>query len=466
MTASYDLVIIGGGAAGSEAAFNVADGGRTRILLAEAMHFGGTCTNHGCVPTKALVRTAKILHLAEDAQRFGIRGSSGEVEWRRAIGRAFQVRDHMLRYGSTPFVEAGVEVRFPCRGVLTGEHRVRLESDDGPAEEVEAGAVLLAAGLEASVPPVPGLRECGYLDNEAVLELSELPNRLAVIGSGPIGSEFAQVFSRFGVQVTVIEVADRMLPPEEPEGGAAIREAFEAEGIEVRTGVRMSHVEPGPNGSRRILFESAASIEADQVLVATGRSLDGAALGLDAAGVEWTPRGVKADGTLRTSVPWVWAAGDIVGQGLFTHVASEMGQVAARNALRQHGASPEPLEEVDLRVVPRVTFTDPEVASVGMTEQQARDAGHEVRVGLASVADAEKAQIDGQRFGHVKVVAEAGSGRLLGCQVVAESAGDMIHEAALMIAASVPVGVAGRMMHAYPTLSELMRSAFSEAASG
>lgn len=463
MTASFDLVIIGGGAAGSEGAFSVADSGATRILLAEAMHFGGTCTNHGCVPTKALVRAAKIAHLAEEAPRFGIRGYAGEVEWRRAAGRAFQIRDHMLRYGSTPFIENGVEVRFPCRAVLAGDHRVRLEGEDGSgsSEEIEAGAVLIAAGLEASVPPVPGLRECGYLDNESVLALPELPNRLAVIGSGPIGSEFAQIFSRFGVQVTVVEVADRMLPPEEPEGGRAIQDAFEAEGIEVRTGCRMSHIEPGPNGSRRILFESAASIEADQVLVATGRTLDGAALGLDAAAVEWTPRGVKVDKSLRTSAPWVWAAGDVVGQQLFTHVASEMGQVAARNAL---GRS-DPPEEVDLRIVPRVTFTDPEVASVGMTEQQAREAGHAVSIGFARLADAEKAEIDGQVFGHVKVVADSGSGQLLGCQVVAETAGDMIHEAAVMMAGQVPVAVAARLMHAYPTLSELMRSAFSEAAS-
>lgn len=455
-------MIIGGGAAGSEAAFSVADGGRTRILLAEAMHFGGTCTNHGCVPTKALVRAAKLLHQSREAARFGVLGGEGEIEWRRAIGRAFQVRDHMLRYGATPFREAGVEVRYPARAVLTGEHRVRIEAGGGDSDEVEAGAVLVAAGLEAAVPPIPGLRECGYLDNESVLELPELPNRLAVIGSGPIGSEFAQVFARFGVQVTVIEVADRMLPPEEPEAGAAIQEAFEAEGIEVRTGVQMTHVEPGPNGSRRIFFESAASIEADQILVAAGRSLDGASLGLDAAGIEWSRRGVKTDSTLRTTAQWAWAAGDVVGGALFTHVASEMGQVAARNALRGRRGEAA-TEEIDLRVVPRVTFTDPEVASVGLTEKQAREAGHDVRIGFARLADAEKAEIDGQHIGHVKAVADA-DGALLGCQVVAETAGDMIHEAAVMIAGGVSVKVAARMMHAYPTLSELMRSAFSEAA--
>lgn len=434
----------------------MADGGRTRILLAEAMHFGGTCTNHGCVPTKALVRTAKLVHESRQAMRFGVMGAPGEVEWRRAIGRAFQVRDHMLRYGATPFREGGIEVRFPCRAVITGEHRVRLgEGDD--AEEVEAGAVLIAAGLDPSVPPIPGLRESGYMDNEKVLELQDLPNRLAVIGSGPIGSEFAQIFARFGVQVTLLEAAERLLPPEEPEAAEALLAAFEDEGIEVRAGVKMTSVEPAPNGAHRIYFESDASIEADEILVATGRVLDGESLGLNAGGVEWTPRGVKVDSHLRTTAPWVWAAGDVVGNQLFTHVASEMGQVAARNALRGGDG------EVDLTVVPRVTFTDPEVASVGITEKQAREAGHDVRIGFARVADAEKAEIDGQRFGHVKVVADA-SGKLLGCQVVAETAGDMIHEAAVMMAGGVPVGVAARMMHAYPTLSELMRSAFSEAA--
>ena len=418
------------------------------------MHFGGTCTNHGCVPTKALVRTAKILHVIRDAARFGIKVGAPEVEWRRAIGRAYQVRDHMLRFGSDPFIKNGVEIRFPCAATLTGERTLVVDG----GEEIKAKAVIIAAGLEAAVPPVPGLRESGYLDNESLLDLKELPNRLAVIGSGPIGSEFAQIFSRFGVQVTMIELAKRILPAEEAVTGAAVREAFEAEGIEIRAGVKMSRVET-VGGIKRIFFESGASIEVDEILVAVGRSLNGKALGLDAAGIEWTPRGIKVDGTLRTNKPWAWAAGDVVGNGLFTHVASEMGQIAARNALR--GGK----EKLDLRVLPRVTFTDPEVASVGVTEEQARKAGRTVRVGFAKVADAEKAQIDGLRFGHVKCVADAKTGELLGCHIVSENAGDMIHEAVAMMAARTPVKVVARTMHAYPTLSELMRSALYGASS-
>jgi pyruvate/2-oxoglutarate dehydrogenase complex dihydrolipoamide dehydrogenase (E3) component len=450
---AYDLVIVGGGAAGSEAAFTVADGGKSKILLVEANHFGGTCTNYGCVPTKALVRTARLLHLIKDAGRYGVNVGAPELEWRRAIGRAYQVRDHMLRFGSNPFKKVGVEVRFPCEARLIGERKLLI----GGSDEIEARSVLIAAGLEAMVPPVPGLREAGHLDNEGILELKELPTRLAVVGSGPIGAEFAQIFSRFGVQVTLIEQGPRILSAEEPETSAAVREVFESEGIEVRTRVKMTRVELS-DGSKRIFFENGASIEVDDILVAAGRSLDGKALGLHTAGIEWSARGIKVNEQLRTSKPWAWAAGDVVGGPLFTHVASEMGQVAARNAMKRG------TERMDLRVVPRVTFTDPEVASVGLTEAAAKKGGRKVRTGFARLVDAEKAQIDGIESGHVKCVADAKTGELLGCHVVAENAGDIIHEAVAMMAARTPVKVVAKAMHAYPTLSELMRSALREAA--
>jgi len=195
----------------------------------------------------------------------------------------------------------------------------------------------------------------------------------------------------------------------------------------------------------------------DEILVAVGRQLDGTRQGLDAAGIEWTPKGVKVDRHLRTTQPWAYAAGDVVGGLLFTHTASAMGPIAARNALAARGT-----EVYEPRIVPRVTFTDPEVASVGLTEEQARAAGHEVKIGIAHVRDAEKAQIDGQSIGQVKVLAAAG-GELLGCHIVSETAGDMIHEAVAMMAGRIPVAVVAAEMHAYPTLSELTRTALGEA---
>jgi pyruvate/2-oxoglutarate dehydrogenase complex dihydrolipoamide dehydrogenase (E3) component len=405
------------------------------------------------VPTKALVKTAKLLHVIRGAGRYGIKVGAPDVEWSRAIGRAFQVRDHMLRSGSNPFKKVGVEVRFPGQARLLDERKLLI----GDSEEIESRAVLIAAGLEAVVPPVPGLREAGYVDNAGVLEFKELPTRLAVIGSGPIGCEFAQIFARFGVQVTLIDVGRRILGSEEPATSVAVRTAFEAEGIEVRTGIKVTGVE-SVDGIKRIFFESSASIEVDEILLAVGRSLDGKALGLHTAGIDWSSRGIRVNDHMQTSRPWAWAAGDIVGGPLFTHVASDMGRVAARNALRR-GA-----ERMDLRVVPRVVFTDPEVASVGVTEAAAKKGGRKVRVGFARVVDAEKAQIDGMELGHVKCVADAKTGELLGCHIVCESAGDMIHEAVAMMAARTPVKVVAKAMHAYPTLSALMRMALREAA--
>jgi mercuric reductase len=248
-----------------------------------------------------------------------------------------------------------------------------------------------------------------------------------------------------------------MLPVEEPESGRALAEVFAEEGIEVRLRARVEAVERAASG-RRLHLSGGEVLEADEILVAVGRSLDGEGLGLPQAGVDWTPKGISVDRHLRTSRPWAWAAGDVVGGPLFTHVASEMGRVAGRNALL--GAE----EVLDLRVLPRVTFTDPEVASVGLTEQQAREQGHDVRIGFAGLAEAEKAQIDGQTHGHVKAVVDGRSGELLGCHIVAETAGDMIHEAVAIMAGRVPVAGVARAMHAYPTLSELMRTALSEAA--
>ena len=452
MRSEYDLVILGGGAAGSEAAFSVADGGRTSILLVESHHFGGTCTNHGCVPTKALVKAARTAHVLRTASEFGFEPVEPRFDWSKVIARAYRVRDHMLRFGSTPFTEAGVEVAFPAEGRFTGDHQVEVDG-----HRIRAGAVLLATGLEALVPPIPGLVESGYLDNESVLDLKELPRRMAVIGAGPIGCEFAQIFARFGVEVTIIEGAERLLAVEEPESGNAVRQAFEAEGITVRAASKVERVERSSD-ARRLHLDDGSRLEVDQILVAVGRSLDADKLGLDLVGVAWSPRGIKVDNHLQTSVDWVHAAGDVVGGLLFTHTASAMGPIAARNALAAGGT-----EVYEPLIVPRVTFTDPEAASVGMTEQQARKAGHQVRVGIAHVKDAEKAEIDGQTIGQVKVVAGA-DGQMLGCSMVTTSAGDMIHEAVAIMAGRVPVGVVAREMHAYPTLSELTRSALAEAA--
>ena len=432
----------------------MADGGKTRILLTESHHFGGTCTNHGCVPTKALVKAAKVAQTMRTAARYGFDAVEPRFQWQKVIGRAYRVREYMLRYGSGPFIESGIEVRYPAEARLTGERRVAVDGT-----EVESRAVLIAAGLEPLIPPVPGLREAGYLDNESVLELPALPRRLAVIGGGPIGAEFAQIFARFGVDITIVEALDRLLPPEEPESGAALWEAFNREGIAIRTMARVARVER-TQGGRMLLFADGSHLEVDEVLVAVGRSLDAERLGLDAVGIEHSPRGITVDKTLRTTAPWAWAAGDVVGGLLFTHTASAMGPIAARNALAGGGS-----EMYEPRIVPRVTFTDPEVASVGMTERQARDAGHQVRIGRALVKDAEKAEIDGQDIGHVKVIADA-DGQMLGCSIVCQEAGDMIHEAVAIMAGRTPVGQVAAEMHAYPTMSELMRSALAEAAEG
>ena len=250
MREAYDLVSIGGGAAGSEAAFSVADGGRTSILLVESHHFGGTCTNHGCVPTKALVRAARVARTMRTAGDFGFVGVEPQFDWEKVIGRAYRVRDHMRRFGMTPFNKAGADVEFPAQAALVRERR-------GPvgAPTAEGGGAGAGPGRGALIPPIEGLVESGYLDNESVLDLKSLPTRLVVLGGGPIGLEFAQIFARFGVQVTIVESAARLAPPEEPESGDAIREAFESEGIAVRSASNVVEVSRSATG-RTLHFDS------------------------------------------------------------------------------------------------------------------------------------------------------------------------------------------------------------------
>ncbi|MGH7904944.1 MAG: dihydrolipoyl dehydrogenase family protein, partial [Candidatus Dormibacteraceae bacterium] len=319
MADRYDVVIVGAGAAGSEAAFAIAGlpgwsgaigpGKSRRVLLVESSHLGGTCTNEGCVPTKALVRAARVLHLARSSADLGLRIGSVSFDWGAVTSRMREVRDHQLRFGTAPFEEAGIEVRFPARATFAGPRSISVDGD-----LVEARSVVIAVGLRPAVPPIPGLAEAGCLDNESALDLRALPRSLAVLGGGPIGCEFAQIFARFGVEVTVVEALERLLPPEEPESSAELLKAFSAEGISTRLGAKVAAVSgSGPGRPKRLTFESGPELEVDEILVAAGRQLDGAALGLDPAGIRWSRKGIEADRSLRASADWAFVAGDVAG---------------------------------------------------------------------------------------------------------------------------------------------------------
>ena len=444
----FDVFVIGGGGTGSEVAFSLARSSELKVALAERDKLGGECNHYGCLPTKVMLRAAKIAALARDGVRFGVRIPEVTVDFAAVQRRAHAVIDAQSGEGAAPFERVGVTV-FLREARLIGDHHVELA--DGT--RVEADRIVLATGTEATIPPIPGLADGPrWTNEEAIWGPSEPPASLAVIGSGAIGIEFAQIYARFGSKVTVLEALPTILPAEDEETAASLMPAFEEEGIALLPGVKITEARHGPDGWT-IDVEGRDQLRADEVLVATGRRPMFDPHDLDAAGVELHEAGdpILTD-TLRTTNPSVWAAGDATGDLLFTHVGTYEAELVAKDIL----GHPEPR---DYRVVPRVTFCDPEVASVGLTERQAREDGHDVVTAVVRLEDNERALIEGRTTGLVKLVAERKTGELLGGHIVGEEAGALIHEVVVLMAARTEVRAVAGAIHAYPTLSESVRAA-------
>jgi pyruvate/2-oxoglutarate dehydrogenase complex dihydrolipoamide dehydrogenase (E3) component len=444
----FDVLVIGGGGTGSEVAFRLGHESGLRVGMAERDRLGGECNNYGCVPTKVMLRSAKIAALARDAERFGVHIPTVEIDFGAVMDRVRAVIEASSGEEAGPFEDLGITV-VKDEARLVGPHEI--ETTDG--SRIVADRIVLATGTKSQTPPIPGLEGAPFWTNrEAIWSASAVPESLAIIGAGAIGVEFAQLYARFGTRVTVVEVAPRILPNEDEAAASALVPALEAEGIELRAGVTIRRASHDDRGWRLAIGDGEA-VRADELLVAAGRTpnLDGHDLA--AAGVTLDREGKPIlDETLRTTSPDIWAAGDATGELLFTHVGSYEAGLVVDDILGRPRTR-------DYRVVPRVTFCDPEVASVGLTESQAREAGHPVRTSVVSIAENERATIDGSGFGIVKLVADAVDGRLLGGHIVADGAGAMIHEVVAMMAGHVAAPTIGHAIHAYPTLSESVKAA-------
>jgi pyruvate/2-oxoglutarate dehydrogenase complex dihydrolipoamide dehydrogenase (E3) component len=446
----FDLVVIGGGSAGLKSARTAAKLG-AKVALAEERETGGECLWAGCVPTKALVRAAGVWHLVRRAKEFGL---SAEVKQADFAGAMAYMRRAMHAVGGDGEPDAGLSrigVRYyPDRAVFRDAHAVQIGS-----EVVRADRVILATGTIPAAPPIAELEEAGYITNREAVALESLPRRLVVIGGGPIGLEFAQVFRRFGAEVTVVEVMPRILPGEDADIAELVTGYLAAEGIRILTGAKA--VQAGrSNGCKTLVVETEGrreSLSADELLVATGRAAAVGGLGLEAAGVAMQRHYVSTDRFLRTSRPHIWAAGDVSGGHLFTHVASYEGRLAAENAFCD---SPVP---ADLRVVPRATFVDPEVASIGHTEAGAREAGMDVEIRSFSFRDLDRALLHGDPRGMVKLILERPTGQILGAHLVGPDAASLLAEIALAMRHRLPVSAIAETIHAYPTFPEAVEAA-------
>jgi pyruvate/2-oxoglutarate dehydrogenase complex dihydrolipoamide dehydrogenase (E3) component len=443
-----DLCIIGAGSGGLSVAAGAVQMGASVVLI-EKGEMGGDCLNTGCVPSKALIAAAHAAHAVRDGKRFGVHAAEPAIHFGEVHAHVHGVIGAIAPHDSVERFEGlGVHV------IKAAARFVDPETVEAGGERIKARRFVIATGSRAAVPPVPGLAEAGYLTNESVFELKERPDHLIVIGGGPIGIEMAQSFRRLGSRVTVIEKFG-ILAKDEPEAVEVVRASLGRDGVTVIEKVGLSEVRREGAGVTAILDGDSAvgrAVSGSHLLVAAGRRPNIENLGLDAAGVAFTPKGVTVDARLLTSNRKVFAIGDVSGGPQFTHVAGYHAGIVIRNALFGLPA------KVDYAALPWVTYADPELAHAGLTEADARKAGHEVQVLSWSFDMNDRAQAERATEGLAKIVLGQ-KGRILGATIVGPRAGELIGAWGLAISAKLKIGAVASAMLPYPTLSEISKRA-------
>lgn len=445
----YNLVVIGAGTAGLVTAAGAAGLG-AKVALVERHLMGGDCLNVGCVPSKALIRAGRIAATVREAGNFGVRVPDGtSVDFAAVMERMRKLRARISPVDSAArFRDLGIDV-FLGQAVFTGRDAVRVGDTT-----LRFKKACIATGARAAAPPIPGLAEAGYLDNESIFTLTSLPSRLAVIGAGPIGSELAQSFARFGAKVTLLDASATVLPREDPDAAAIVQRSMARDGIELVLDAKIEGVER--DGSTRRLRGTAAGkpfvVGADEILVGAGRDPNVEGLGLEAAGVAFDPRaGVTVDDRLRTSNSSIFAAGDVASKFKFTHAADFLARTVIRNALFFGRARASAL------TIPWSTYTSPEIAHVGLYEHEAAERDIEIDTFRQDFEEVDRAILDGDDEGFVKVHVEKGKDKILGATIVASHAGDLISEITLAMTNGVGLGSIANVIHPYPTQAEAIR---------
>lgn len=451
----YDLLIIGTGGAGTAAAIRGSELGAKVAIVEGADVLGGTCVNVGCIPSKNLIEVAHHYHVARSGFP-GITPCQPELVWRQILQQKEELVAGLRQEKYVDVLDSyeGITV-LQGRASFRDAERVQVDG-----QTVRARKTIIATGSSPAFPPIPGLAEAGALDSTTVMELEQLPSSMVVIGAGAIGVELGQAFARFGVRVILVDVADRILPNEDPEVSSTLQQALLEEGIEVHTGVDVVGMSRDAEGyTVRIRQKSLEGVlKAEQLLVTTGRRANTEGLNLEAAGVEVDRRGfIKTNEYLQTTNPNVYAAGDVTGGPGYVYVAALQGGIAAQAALAEK--SEEGTIPIDLSVVPRVTFTDPQVAAVGMTEEEARLEGLMPEITSLPVRHLPRAVVSYTRHGVIKLVSEAGTDRLLGVHVATRNAGDIIGEAVLAVRFGLTTRDLVSTLHPYLTWGEGLKLA-------
>lgn len=446
----YDLVVLGGGTAGLVTASGAAGLG-ARVALIEKRFLGGDCLHFGCVPSKALLRSSRVAADVRDAGRFGVRVPEGaRVDFGAVMERMRELRAGISPHDSAArFRDLGVDVFFGAasfdgpRSVTVGDARLRFKK------------AVVATGTRPFAPPVPGLQEAGFLTNETIFSLTELPRRLAIIGGGPIGAELSQAFARFGAEVSLIEKGDHILAREDREAARIVESSLRRSGVSIRTGSILVRVEKTAEGKRVVCDRDGeeTALDVDEILVAVGRKPNVEGLGLEAAGVKWHRDGVQVNDYLQTTNRRIYAAGDIAFPYRFTHVADALARIVIQNALFLRTVRSSRL------TIPWCTYTDPEIAHVGLYGREAEEKGistDKIRIGLS---DVDRAVLDGEEEGFLEVLIQRGSDRILGATLVGRHAGEMISELTLAMKTGAGLKTLSGTIHPYPTQAEIFRKA-------
>ncbi|SLM47129.1 putative Dihydrolipoyl dehydrogenase, E3 component of pyruvate and 2-oxoglutarate dehydrogenase complexes [Nitrospira japonica] len=447
MANSHDIVIIGGGSAGYAAARTAADRG-AQVAIVDQGPLGGLCILRGCMPTKTILRTAEIAALMRRVKEFGLSPVDVTAHLEQIVDR----KDRLVREFADYRIEQLRDPRYKLyQGAASflSPNRVRIGS-----QEVEAKAFVIATGSVPNDISVPGLHETGYLTSDTLLDLRDRPASMVVLGGGPVALEFGQFFARIGTAVTIIQRSPHLLSHLDPDVGSALEQALREEGIVLYTGTALQRVERSGSNKRVTFHHEGREVHADGALIlqALGRRprIDG--LALDKAGVAVINGRVAVDDTMRTSQPHIFAAGDVTNLYDIVHIAVQQGELAGFNALQSEGA----LRSFDSRLVTDVTFTEPQVATVGLSEMACRAGGIPHLAASYPFADHGKAMCRGDRHGFVKLVASPAGGKLLGAQIVGPEAGELIHELIAVMYYHGTVADLLRMPHYHPTLAEII----------